>query len=442
MIDPKYTTPQTFVAMQDDDPANRFQESLSSSMNTKPEDSHLYDSTSDVQSIDVTEEKDLTADNIPVNVITLHSLFLRCFPLTARLATSPEDALESLKSIKYPTEKFGFVPLFTDFLDAEKKNKSIYSQLWVHIPQRFSPIKEEFYLNFRIDRAPFYSQYLPDSTSAETFNYLSVYEDEESKPFIYLRLGNNGEILWLSKGDKLRGGAVKKLCLNMLSKIPLIPTSYLFDTATISLRVKGRSSQKVEKVFLSMILSLSSENGESWYGRSGFSPVKCKKLEIKGDTVSQDPPLYYQAVEKLRGIRFQTLKNLFARYHIRLRFLSSCIKAGTNPTLHEIFKTVHGQTRHYPNDSAEAVIAETKLFQLYDFFLNSKTLRTPTSFKAMSLYYLALETLKCHTIWQRGFMKDSVSSSYARFLQFPHNPFDETMDLVASKRPLKWQLPD
>jgi hypothetical protein len=442
MIDPKYTAPHSFPI----DPSMGFADfNTPDFLAERPEDSHLYEGMpDDVQSTDV-DKKDLTAESVPVNVITLHSLFMNCLSRIRSSIQSADHALESWKKIKLHTDKFGPVPLFTDFLDTEKKTKSVYSQLWVNVPQMFSPSKKEFYLNFRIDRGPFESQYLEDSTNSGTFNYLSIYEDEEPNPFIYLRLGNAGEILWLSKGDHLAGKSVKNLCLKLLETIPLIPTSYLLDAATINLRVKGKKTMKVEKVVLSMILALSSENGESWYGRSGFSPVKCSQEKIKGGVVTQDPDVYYQAVEKLRTITFDQMKELFGKYHVRCHLLESCVRANfqekASPSLHAIFQAVHMQTKKYQRNTPESIQAETNLFKLYNFFLNPESLKIPSANKQMNLYFLALETLKGCIVWRRGFMEDSINLSYERFLKYPHGNFDASMDEVADNRPLNWKLP-
>lgn len=208
-----------------------------------------------------------------------------------------------------------FLELAT-LVPGRRKQEADYYQLWLNFPRdTFRPFQEEFNLDLRAFFGAFESNTLTQASSGElhTTNFFNIKvfdEDDQKTPLLQIRLNPNGtlaEIVYIKKGQHLSGTHLKEIALMILNyfKPDLV---YLNDDARFTFAIPNTSNTLT--VPIRSYLPIINKEGETWYGKTGFSPMQCKDLQTSDPKiqVSQDPTLYYRAV---KTVRTTTLKSLY-----------------------------------------------------------------------------------------------------------------------------------
>ncbi len=129
------------------------------------------------------------------------------------------------------------------------------------------------------------------------FTEIQIFEMDNLKlPLIDLSFQeNNGELLNLRRGKSINGTSVKTL--NALIVKYLKPNKItLFDVSTIQISYVGKKKMAKQISFqLFRFLPILSKDGNTWYGRDGYSPYRL--VNKKFESIAQ---VYFSSVKKVR----------------------------------------------------------------------------------------------------------------------------------------------
>lgn len=350
------------------------------------------------------KRRNTNTTTLDVKVISPSDLFDTIAP-GIKKTTRKSNVVGQLINYQIGADRGLATPLFTPFNSPENPKKVEYSQVWLEIKGEDVSQKESVFIEFTHRQGCYDSEILSKKqhhgVRKTKFDYLTLCEWGDKEPLAKIRCGDHGEILWLKKGVQLSGTYVTTLCLKILEAIPLVKTLYLFDEAKSVLNLTGNKDVKIS---LSKILSIASIDGKSWYGRFGFTPVKCDNWKrLDGKLVNQDPEKYDQAIKLVRNTRLSELQELYKKYTTRLRLLNKIVikyfpnDAGTNHTLHTLFHSVHEAWKKNVNPENQS---SEDLYTLYKNFLEPIGESTMKSHS----YTQALETINTHILWQRTFV--------------------------------------
>lgn len=295
-----------------------------------------------------------------------------------------------------------------------------YHQVWINFPEgNLSAFQEEFNLDIKVFYSPFESNTLTQNSSGEnetqSFLHIKVFdEDEYETPLIQLRVnpqGNTAEIVYVQKGSFLSGTQMKELALSMLNalKPDLV---YLNDDAKFTFDVPN--SMETLTVPIRSYLPIISPQGETWYGKDGFSPLQCNNLQTSDPHIkkTQDPTEYYRSVALVRNTSLKdlyqyilpeesknTLLDLCARYlpKINLSNIDKNIRRLANVNLHNLGCEIYNSMR-----TNQGKVDFAQFYQ--KIICNNSDSALP--------FYEALEEMYLTSIWKFSYKSPQNNSSY------------------------------
>ena len=333
-----------------------------------------------------------------------------------------------LTSAAYPLFQDRLHHFLNQFSPIPKLNSSgiDYYQAWLNFPAgSLKPFQSEFNLEINVSFGAFKSNALTKEASGEAdtsfFLHIKIFdEDARETPLVQLRVnpqGNIAELVYLQKGLWMSGNQLKELSLLMLKALK--PDHiYLNDDANISLNVPG--SMESLTVPIRSYLPLMSPEGETWYGKDGFSPLYCQELQTSDKKVkkTQDPTIYYNAVAQVRNT---SLKDLYQKI---------LPKKSTSVMLDLC-------ARYLPDIKLDNIQQNTRrlaLVKLYDLgYEIYKSMRTEQGQKDFVLFYnniiarnpdcsnnfyQALEVIYLTNLWKYSYHNPLENTSFQTFLQY------------------------
>src|SRR5690606_26512817 len=123
-----------------------------------------------------------------------------------------------------------------------------------------------------------------------------------------------GELCHIQKGEKISGNQVKSICFSILNALK-IEMIYLNDDSKMTFALPPNGPFGAQKtVRMAEYLPIVTADGDSWYGKEGFSPLYCNGVVAHdGKTeITQDPAQYYRSLEFLRGTSLEWFSTLLS----------------------------------------------------------------------------------------------------------------------------------
>jgi len=253
------------------------------------------------------------------------------------------------------------------------------------------------------------------------YHHIKIFDDEEHKTIlahlIFDREGKYGELIHVQRGNDFSGTEVKSFVFSIIDALK-IERVILHDTAKFTVLVpdvKHKNSQRSVEVTMSMYLPICTQEGKTWYGKDGFSPLACEELKMpqKGVTACQNPEKYRSSVEALRSYELAKLFTIFSKrcdlkknasilYCLAYKYLLSNGSKATiktdkekNEFLAEKTLTDLGQKIKQKNNAEDLALFYTHVLPTSDISKPSKELKT----------YLALgDDLQAVHIWEKRFV--------------------------------------
>lgn len=190
-----------------------------------------------------------------------------------------------------------------------------YYQLWLNYPSRtLSSYQREFNLDLIVTGGSFDSNTLTQSSSGESdtssFIHIKLFDEgEREEPLVHIRLnpdGTKGELVYIKKAKHMSGTQISDLTFFILN---YLKADFIYLNDDSHYPIRRCSASAVLEMPIRMYLPIISSDGETWYGKRGFSPLHCKDLQTSDPSVvkTQDPTQYYLAVRILRNISLATL---------------------------------------------------------------------------------------------------------------------------------------
>jgi hypothetical protein len=317
-----------------------------------------------------------------------------------------------------------FASLFTPIPHSRKQIVDYY-QLWVNVGLADGSDAD---LELQLTQGNYESNAIAKSAIEErsnsSFYFLKIFDEStDETPLLSLRFnpsGTVGEIVYIQKGTQFSGSQIKEISMQILQFLK-IDRVYLNDDAKFTVSYPSDEENKGHTITIPMrtYLPVVTDEGETWYGKSGFSPFDCHELRSfeRGVKVSQNRESYYRSVMTVREISLAvlyrevlsqpskfTLISLCARYlpGINLKNIDRNIKRLANVALHDLAKNLYAATlRKDPH-------------ALNDFIAFNQSILACDEMSSHS-YHQALDTIYYTCLWQRCYADPNENSSYLQY---------------------------
>ena len=347
------------------------------------------------------------------------------------------NVLTNLNKIKDRRSQIQKLCDYCTFIPANCSSKGHW-HLWLELSEGHDC------LSMKIEQGKYQSTVFPEGKLIkqlkDTYYHFKLFDEDDCKKHIlHLRIdktGKEGEIVYLKRSKrypKITGTYVKTLANRLLDFIK--PEKVVLnDDAKVKVPRSNRKRKRIETIHLRTFLPIVSPDGESWYGRNGFSPMCCRgKKSLKNMTVYQDPNYYYAAVKKVKNTKIGELyENIFEDDPSRKRNLTRCLRTVTFKSKNSFNYTISdlGNKMYTATKAASTIDVNKAKRDFADFVTNILTpyytLQKHT--KKQREYNLALAFIRHHFIWEKNFLEDKKNTSYQQFVRSTHLSFDSLME--------------
>ncbi len=258
-------------------------------------------------------------------------------------------------------------------------------------------------------------------TGRDLYHYFELFKAEDSRfeePCLSIRTdfgGEHAEILYIGTQEPFNGNQIKEISDCFLTYLG-VKSAYLHDDSKRIVYTTAHNSLKgihAHPLFLRQLCAVASDDGKSWYEKSGYTIMDCTKAQSKQHKpVTQSTAYYKAALSRVRNTKLpelidytkethgkgtRDLQTLYQKY-TPILFREKKVNTLSLLTLHDLGKTLLEASKkgNTPFETNKDLIT----FQA--IALTDYVYKHPIS-PELSLFNLALGILRSHYIWHKTF---------------------------------------